>query len=146
MGIRSLLLCALLAGCSTAQPPRIEIARLAETSRSDEAVRFEFEATIHNAGTMPLVLEEFEYEVVGAAGATYAGRRAAEMNLPAQCVRSVRLPVIIDIASVNLGSAGPWSISGRLTYLEPGRLAATMRDLRVYRPSAPLEASLTPSD
>lgn len=131
----------LAGGCSAFTSPRIEVGQPVLTDRSGEAARLEIPLRLEHDNEEPLELLEFEYRFRLSDGTTYRGRRSAEATLAANGSRLIILPAVVRYDELSFDPAElpedlRWSLSGKLLYVSPGRLAETLLDLGVYRPTA----------
>lgn len=131
---------AALGGCSSFQPPRIEVQTLAITDTSPHAMVIEFEVLMSNPNSEPVELIEFNYTLAVDGSPVYTGRRDAQTTVPAGGQWVLTLPAVIPFSDV------PWTtqtspgqvsyeLHGSLGYISSGALAEVLMDAGVYRPT-----------
>lgn len=114
------------------------MAQLAIGEQGDEAVRVDVEVVLRNPGDQPLNLLRAEYEVV-AGGARWKGQWSAQASIPRQGERRLVLPAVLPPEAI--ASAERWRIRGRVSWLEPGRIARVFYDAGLRRPRTSFSGS-----
>jgi hypothetical protein len=124
---------AVLPGCASAPLAEVQSGRSGDRQVSGTVAYIAVE--LNNPNDEPLPMREVRYSVavVGQPGLTFSGTRAAEATIPAKGVHKLTLPAAFP-AGVDLAGA-EYTISGSVSYLEPGQIAAVLYDYRVSRPS-----------
>ena len=124
---------AVLPGCATAPSAEVQSGRSGDRQAGGTVAYIAVE--LNNPNDEPLPMREVRYSVnvVGQPGLSFSGTRAAEATIPAKGVHKLTLPAAFP-AGVDLAGA-EYAISGTVSYLEPGQIAAVLYDYRVSRPS-----------
>ncbi len=131
-----------LAGCSTSQLPELEVAEVKVGERTDEGLVVVFTLSARNENAEPLPLKKIDYTLAIDGRQVFSGVRSPEATLRPNGSQLVRVPAVIRL---DPGGAPPvgvhqYVLAGRLTYLEPGKIAELLFDSEVSQPSAPFEA------
>jgi hypothetical protein len=121
----------MLGGCQT--DPEIRVESVDLVTRGEQADEYSIQLELFNPSYESLVLDSWQYEFACDAG-DWSTEWIASRTLPPRSYSKDSLPVVVrhDGASPTLVS---WRVSGTLRYLLPGRLAETLFDLGVSRPS-----------
>lgn len=122
-----------LPGCALA--PSAEVQSGLPRDRQASGAVADITVELSNPNDEPLPMREVQYsvEVVGQPGLSFSGKRAAEATIPANGVHKLTLPAAFP-TGVDLAGA-EYTISGSVSYLPPGQIAAVLYDYRVSRPS-----------
>ncbi|HWB19912.1 MAG TPA: LEA type 2 family protein [Phycisphaerales bacterium] len=131
-------LAASLGGCSIGGPAiTVDDARIAQ--QTDDAVQFQIHLKAQNKTETPMRLLEYTYSVSVDGQQVYEGRRAAIATLAANSTTQLMLPAVAprsamkNLSAVSLAN-GRYSVSGTLTFVEPGTVAKVLYDARILRP------------
>jgi len=127
-----------LVGCSSVHPPRFDVVSVSPAHQSDEGVvlTFTLDATNDNADPMPLRTAAYTLTLDG--HAVFAGQRSPEATIPSFGSQRFELPAVIPYDyDIPVGTA-KYTITGTVSYLEPGRLKEVLFDTDVRVPEAPL--------
>lgn len=135
----ALLLAAIpLAGCSTVHPPRFDVVGVSPAKPTDEGVVLTFTLDAVNDNDKPMPLRTASYTLTLGGSTVFQGQRSPEATIPAFGSQRFELPAVIPYTyDVPTGTAA-YTITGTVSYLEPGRLKEILFDSEVRVPEAPL--------
>jgi hypothetical protein len=128
-------------GCATYRDPVITVREVSLVDASQEACALRFAIDLENPNDEPLELRRFDYALVLDGKPVFTGRRSAETTLAARGRGTLALPAVVPFERAGWVDGHPpraaaYTISGRLQYLTPGKIAEALLDLGVRRPSA----------
>ncbi len=126
-----------LPACTSTRPPDFTITSASVTQRTDSGVVINFNVMADNRNGDALPLREVEYDVELDGKTVFRGTRSAEATVRRYGTQEFTLPAAVPVRLLPDGSAVPFTVKGRVTYLVPGALAETLFDIDVIRPSTP---------
>lgn len=139
---RTLVACALaivtLTGCRSVTAPTFDAQSAQTTRATDDAVAIEFVIDAENPNPDPMPLRRVDYELAVNGRTVFSARRSPEATIPPFGTQRFTLPAVVPAEMQPDDPTAPYTLSGTVRYLEPGRLNEILfdRDLRV--PKAPL--------
>ena len=143
---RLLVLTALTAapGCSSFRAPTVSVNHVSVTDATEEALSLSFVMDLKNPNRGAVPLHEFVYTLAIDGKEVYAGRRAGGVTLSAEGDRQVLLPAVVPYSRVgwtalSLPASVSYSLTGRLQFNAPNRLAQILFDTGVRRPKVSFE-------
>jgi LEA14-like dessication related protein len=125
-------------GCESYSSPVLSMAKAEPTERTQEGAAMLFTLDARNDNDDPLPLREVEYRVDLNGKEVFHGSRSAEATLRRLGIQQLRLPASVPLSADNSGVAnGPvkYRLTGAMYYITPGRLAETLFDAGVRKPS-----------
>jgi hypothetical protein len=130
-----------LAGCANHRDPIVIVSGVTVAERSDEALRIDFTLELDNPNQESLRLSEFEYSVSIDGQRAYAGARSAQATLASADHRQLTIPAIIQFDAMGwtadrIPESVRFAIDGSMTYIAPGELSRTFREMGLPPPSA----------
>jgi len=139
---RTLAACALaivaLTGCRSVTAPTFD-ARSAQTTRAtDSAVALEFVISADNPNPDPMPLRRVDYELAVNGRTVFSARRSPEATIPPFGTQSFTLPAVVPAELQPDDPSAPYTLTGTVRYLEPGRLNEILFDRNLRVPTAPL--------
>ena len=128
-----------MVGCAGFRAPVVAITEVAIAETGDEALGVVITMDLRNPNAAPLELDEFRYTMSINGTQVYAGRRAGGVTIGAAGSRRLTIPAVItDERAGWMGegrpSAAEYSVSGRLVYYAPNRLAQVLFDTGTRKP------------
>jgi len=101
-----------------------------------------------NPNDVSLELQRLRYQVAVDGRSVYRGQRAAEATLGAGASMRLAVPAVVTWADAGwtpgaMPNSAEWRFSGRMVYLDPGRLAELLLDAGVRRPTIGFSAEGT---
>jgi len=138
------------AGCSSTQPPKMQVTGARVIDRSEEAAVISFNMELTNPNTQPLPLRDFTYSLSVDGQTVFQAKRVAELTLPQGEKSTLNLPAVVPFAELSSDFDLPhtYRISGQLSYTAPGALAEVLLDMHLPPPStsfsgsAPLDSTI----
>ncbi|HMN40621.1 MAG TPA: LEA type 2 family protein [Phycisphaerales bacterium] len=125
-------------GCESYSAPVLSVAKAAPTERTQDGAAMLFTLDARNDNDDPLPLREVEYRVDLNGREVFHGSRSAEATLRRLGIQQLSLPAAVPITPDTAGVVnGPvrYRLSGSMYYITPGRLAETLFDAGVRKPS-----------
>jgi hypothetical protein len=125
-------------GCESYSAPVLSVAKAEPTERTQDGAAMLFTLDARNDNDEPLPLREVEYRVDLDGKEVFHGSRSAEATLRRVGIQQLRLPAAVPITQdTSSVVAGPvrYRLTGSLYYITPGRLAETLFDAGVHKPS-----------
>jgi hypothetical protein len=140
-----LLLC-LVNGCSGFRPPTSTLREVAITERGNGGTTLQFTFELRNPNNEPMELRDLSYRVSLQGTEVYRGRRATLTTLPAEGMRTVRVPAVVLSETLDLAAIAPstdvqYAFSGSLIYIAPGEIAEILLDSGVRKPTTRIRES-----
>lgn len=126
--------CLLAAGCTAV--PRATPVAARSTVRTPDAIQFEIEVQLHNAGEEDIPLDAYEYAFEVEGLGVFHGRWAAMRTLPPFSQVTVHLPAVLPITPGDPPS-GRWTLDGDVRYQAPGLIGRILFDIGIQRPAEP---------
>lgn len=130
----ALVLLAPIAGCVATAPPRLSIADVQVTGVTDQGSTMVVVVRAENPNDQPLPLRNINYTVSLAGQQVFAATRAAEGVLPRFGTLDLALPVAVPARDRPSGDTD-LRLSLVLGYLAPGKIAETLYDAGISRPT-----------
>lgn len=128
-------------GCGSVLRPEVTVGRVSIEPTPDGDVLM-IEITAENPNKEPLPLREVHYFVSLAGEPAFEGIRSAESTLRSFGSHTMRLPVALPKNYVELRSC-EYSITGQLSYREPGAFSQTLLDADIIDPAVDFAGSGT---
>jgi hypothetical protein len=125
---------AALPGCQTAAPPRLAIADVQVTEVTDQGSAMVVTVRAENPNDKPLPLRSIDYRVSLGGEEVFKATRIAEAVLPRFGVIDLPLPVSVPVTERPAGETD-FHLWLTLHYLAPGKIAETLYDAGLRRPS-----------
>lgn len=125
-------------GCESYSAPALSVAKAEPTERTQDGAAMLFTLDARNDNDDPLPLREVEYRVDLNGREVFHGSRSAEATLRRLGIQQLSLPASVPITPDTAGVVnGPvrYRLSGSMYYITPGRLAETLFDSGVHKPS-----------
>lgn len=130
---------ALLAGCSSAAPPRATVTDARLRDRGPEAAVVEFVIGTENPNDIELPLRDITYTLSLDGQQVFSGRREAMATIPRHGSQSVVIPAVIPMGEEGVApEMHEYTLSARVRYSLPSQLADLLFDTNVSRPSVSL--------
>ncbi len=125
-----------LGGCSSHQPLSVHISDGRLTEQSEKAAVVEFTLTAANPNDFELPVRSVEYALAVDGKQVFSTSRAGLMSVPRKGEVSLRIPAVIPLeeAGIEPGEHG-YTLSGRVFYSLPGKLADVLYDAKLSRPN-----------
>ncbi len=138
-GVVLLAILAGTSGCDGFRAPTVSVRHVALIDATDEALALSFVMDLANPNTAAVPLHEFRYTVAIDGKEVYAGRRNGGVTLSAVDNRQISLPAIVPYDALGwtpqtLPASVDYTITGRLQYYAPKRIAQVLFDTGVRRP------------
>lgn len=132
----------LLGGCSTYESPKLEVADVKVGEKTPEGVVLVFTLSARNDNASnPLPLKKIDYTLVMDGREVFSGGRSPEATLRPLGAQSIRVPAVIRLADAGAPrGVHEYVLSGRLTYIEPGKIAEILFDAEVSQPTVGFES------
>lgn len=124
----------MLGGCLNTAAPRLSIADVTVTEAGAEGSSMVVLVRAENPNDKPLPLRNIDYRVSLNGDEVFAATRAAEGVLPRFGVLNLALPVSVPASMRPVGQTG-FHLSMTLHYLAPGKIAQTLYDSGLQRPT-----------
>jgi hypothetical protein len=131
-----------LGGCSGYRAPKVEVASVNVAEATSEGVVVEFILAAANDNEDPLPLKRIDYTLALDGKKVFSGVRSPEATLRSKGEQRIRVPAVVRIGPGEPAPTGTkeYTLSGRITYLEPGKIAELLFDTAVIQPSAGFSA------
>jgi len=139
----SIVLLAVLGGCSQLVPPTFTTQSIREMESVDGRSRMVFVINAKNENKKPIPLEQVKYRVLLDGQEVFAGIRSPEATLPGFGSMVFELPAIVDSSLIRPGHAVSYLIDGKVIYHRPGVFAGVLYDSNIKIPEAPMQISGT---
>ena len=123
-----------LAACQSAQSPRLSIADVRVTEVTDQGSAMVVTVRAENPNDKPLPLRMIDYRVTLGGESVFEDSRVAEAVLPRFGVVDLELPVSVPATERPAGETD-FRLWMTLHYLAPGKIAETLYDAGLRRPS-----------
>ncbi|MGI9012695.1 MAG: LEA type 2 family protein [Phycisphaerales bacterium] len=127
-----------LTACSGVKSPRVELQDVTLGEVTDEGFVLNFGFALTNPNVQPLELSRMKYDVSINGTRVYAGVRSAEATLASNTTQRLIAPAVVLFSKIGSDAVPEdvtYAFSGRVSYIEPGRLAAALFDIGLKRPS-----------
>ncbi|MFG0305949.1 MAG: LEA type 2 family protein [Phycisphaerales bacterium JB040] len=142
MNTRPLLLALLtlapLAGCRSVKAPTFDALSAQTVRATQHAVSLEFTITADNPNPDPLPLRRVDYALEVEGRTVFSARRSPEATVPPYSSQSFTLPAVVPVELQPDDPTAPYTLTGSVRYLEPGRLNEILYDRNLRVPKAPL--------
>lgn len=135
------MLLSVFTGCGGVQRPEVTVGQVTIEPTPDGDVIM-IEITAENPNKEPIPLREVRYFVSLAGEPAFEGIRSAVSTLRSFGSHTLKLPVALPKDYVELRNCS-YSVTGTLTYREPGALAQTLLDAEIIDPSVEFSGSGT---
>jgi hypothetical protein len=134
--------CALLSGC--APSPTLQVMDATMIEASPEAVVVAVRVRATNTGEDGLPLREATY-TVSVAGRSATVTRSPESTLRARGEQDFIVPASIRVTQAERAAmaGAPFTVTGKVSYVPPGRIPEVFFDWGLYRPSASMSGGGT---
>ncbi len=142
IGVAVVGVCALLGGC--APTPSLEVVDATLIDASPEAVVVAVRVRATNIGEDGLPLRLATY-TISAGGKSATVTRSPEATLRARGAQEFIVPAALLLNSSERAAMSdtPFTISGTVSYVPPGRIPEVFFDMGIYRPSASMSGGGT---
>jgi hypothetical protein len=121
-------------GCLNTAAPRLSIAEVRVTEVGEQGSTMVVVVRAENPNDKALPLGNVDYGVSLNGAPVFSGTRSAEGVLPRYGVLDIALPVSVPAGMRPVGEAG-FRLSVVLHYLAPGKIAQTLYDAGLQRPT-----------
>lgn len=138
------VLISVFTGCGSVQRPDVSVGRVSIENTPDGDVLM-IEITAENPNKEPLPLREVHYFVSLGGEPAFECIRSAQSTLRSFGSHTIKLPVALSKNYVQLGDC-EYSITGQVSYREPGAFAQTLLDADIIDPAVDFAGSGTLPD